>query len=40
MAMDKKFFALSPEEKEVYKIQTASGAVGYGREFEEYRKAR
>jgi isopenicillin N synthase-like dioxygenase len=38
MAMAKKFFALSPEEKEVYKHQTASGAVGYGRVFEEYRK--
>lgn len=38
MAMAKKFFALSAEEKEVYKHQAASGAVGYGRIFEEYRK--
>ena len=38
MAMAKKFFALSPEEKEMYKHQPSGGAVGYGRVFEEYRK--
>ncbi|KAG0564122.1 hypothetical protein KC19_8G084800 [Ceratodon purpureus] len=34
----RKFFALSPEEKEMYKHQPSGGAVGYGRVFEEYRK--
>lgn len=34
MEMSQQFFALSPEEKEVYRLKEVSG-VGYGRYFEE-----
>lgn len=33
MEMSQKFFALSPEEKEVYRLKNSTG-VGYGRHFE------